>query len=87
MNLTFYLKKLKTLDMSRFNDCAKRVSVKVHKPWRVVLADILYCTAKYGSGWVDYEAFEMYRMNAKERACSMETLKVQPLLKMIRLQE
>ena len=68
MNLTFYLKKLKTLDMSRFNDCAKRVSVKVHKPWRVVLADILYCTAKYGSGWVDYEAFEMYRMNAKERA-------------------
>ena len=67
MNLTFYLKKLKTLDMSRFNDCAKRVSVKVHKPWRIVLADILYCTAKYGSGWVDYEAFEMYRMNAKER--------------------
>ena len=67
MNLSFYLKKLKTLDMSRFNDCAKRVSVIVHKPWRVVLMDILYCTAKYGSGWVDYEAFEMYRMNAKER--------------------
>ena len=53
MNLSFYLKKLKTLDMSRFYDCAKRVSVIVHKPWRAVLLDILYCTAKYGSGWVD----------------------------------
>ncbi len=67
MNLSFYLKKLKTLDMSRFEDCAKRVSVIVHKPWRAVLLDILFCTAKYGSGWVDYEAFKMYEKNATER--------------------
>ncbi len=68
MNLGFYLKKLKTTDLSRFEDTAKRISVKAKKPWRLVLMDILYCTAKYGSGHVDYESFEMYNKSAKERA-------------------
>jgi hypothetical protein len=68
MNLSFYLKKLKTTDLSRFTETAKRISVKVHRPWRMVLMDILLCTVKYGSGHVDYESFEMYNKNAKERA-------------------
>ena len=81
MNLSFYLKKLKTLDMSRFYDSAKRVSVIVHKPWRAVLLDILYCTAKYGSGWVDYEAFKMYAMNARERGYILTIGKNNELIK------
>ena len=81
MTLSFYLKKLKTLDMSRFYDCAKRVSVIVHKPWRAVLLDILYCTAKYGSGWVDYEAFKMYAMNARERGYILTIGKNNELIK------
>ena len=81
MNRSFYLKKLKTLDMSRFYDSAKRVSVIVHKPWRAVLLDILYCTAKYGSGWVDYEAFKMYAMNARERGYILTIGKNNELIK------
>lgn len=81
MNFSFYLKKLKTLDMSRFTDCAKRVSVIVHKPWRLVLMDILFCTAKYGSGWVDYEAFKMYDMSPKERGYILTIGKNNELIK------
>ena len=81
MNLSFYLKKLKTLDMSRFTACAKRVSVIVHKPWRLVLGDIMYCTAKYGSGWVDYEAFKMYDMSPKERGYILTIGKNNELIK------
>ena len=68
MNLGFYLKKLKTTDLSRFEDTAKRISEKTGKPWRLVLMDIYYCSARYGSGHVDYESFEMYEKSAKERA-------------------
>ena len=81
MNLSFLLKKLKTLDMSRFEDCAKRVSVIVHKPWRAVLLDILFCTAKYRSAWVDYEAFKMYEKNATERGYILTIGKNNELIK------
>lgn len=68
MNLSFYLKKLKGLDLSRFTQTAKRVSAITGKPWRAVLLDIYFCTLKYGSGHVDYEAFRMYEKNSKQRA-------------------
>ena len=67
MNLTFYLKKLKGLDLSRFTATAKRVSALTGKPWRIILLDIYFCTLKYGSGHVDYEAFRMYEKNSKQR--------------------
>lgn len=67
MNLKFYLKKMKSTDLSRFKDTAKRVSQKTGKPWLYHLADIFICTAKYGSGHVDYESFGMYEKSAAER--------------------
>ncbi|MCR5182209.1 MAG: hypothetical protein K6D56_04250 [Clostridia bacterium] len=67
MNLSFYLKKLKGLDLSRFTETAKRVSSITGRPWRAVLLDIFYCTVRYGSGHVDYEAFRMYEKNSKQR--------------------
>ncbi len=68
MNLSFYLKKLKGLDLSRFRETAKRVSAITGRPWRAVLLDIYFCTIKYGSGHVDYEAFRMYEKNSRQRA-------------------
>lgn len=67
MNIGFYIKKLKTTDLSRFKDTAKRISKKTGKPWVTVLADIFYCTYKYGSGHVDYEFFEMYSKSHEEK--------------------
>lgn len=67
MNIGFYIKKLKTTDLSRFKETAKRISKKTGKPWMAILTDILYCTYKYGSGHVDYEFFEMYNKKHEER--------------------
>lgn len=67
MNLSFYIKKLKTTDLSKFDETAKRIAAKTGKSWRAVRRDIFYCTLRYGSGHVDYEFFEMYNKNHKER--------------------
>lgn len=67
MNIGFYIKKLKSTDLSRFKATAKRISNKTGKPWVLVLIDIFRCTSKYGSGHVDYEFFEMYNKNHEER--------------------
>lgn len=67
MNIGFYIKKLKSTDLSRFKETAKRISTKTGKPWILVLLDIFRCTSKYGSGHVDYEFFEMYNKTPEER--------------------
>ncbi|MCC8356536.1 MAG: hypothetical protein LJU34_01580 [Oscillospiraceae bacterium] len=67
-NPTFLLKRMKSTNYRGFIDSAKRISKINHRPWPVNLADCLLCTAKYGSGHVDYETFEMYNMTAAERA-------------------
>lgn len=83
MNLGFYLKKIKNADLSRFKATAKKVSKINGKPWPIVLADILICSAKYGSGHVDYDTFAMYNMNAKERANILTITKNNNLVKML----
>lgn len=67
MNLSFYIKKLKSTDLSRFDETAKRIAAKTGKSWKAIRRDIYYCTLRYGSGHVDYEFFEMYNKNHKER--------------------
>ena len=68
INLRFLMKRMKGANYKGFIDSAKRISKINHKPWPVNLADCLMCTALYGSGYVDYETFEMYNMNSRERA-------------------
>ena len=67
MNFKFYLRKIKSTDLSRFNDTAKQISQINGKPWRIVLLDIYWCALIYGSGHVDYKEYEMYTMNHKKR--------------------
>lgn len=67
MNLKFYIRKLKSTDLSRFNNTAKEISKINGKPWRMVLLDIYFCTFMYGSGHVDYKEYEMYKMKHKDR--------------------
>ena len=58
---------MKDANYKGFIDSAKRVSKVNKKPWMVNLADCLFCTAKYGSGYIDYETFEMFNLGAKDR--------------------
>lgn len=83
INIKFLLKRMKDANYKGFIDSAKRVSKVNRRPWMVNLADCLFCTAKYGSGYIDYETFEMFNMNAKERANILTISKNNTIFKML----
>lgn len=83
INIKFLLKRMKNVNYKGFIDSAKRISKKNHKPWMVNLADCLACTAKYGSGYIDYETFEMFELGPKDRANILTINKNNELVKML----
>ena len=46
---------------------AKKVSKKAKKPFIVIFIDMIYCGFKYQAGYYDYQEFEFYALNRKER--------------------
>lgn len=66
--LKFLWNKLRRADKKQFIETAKRVSAVTGKATPLVLLDIIGCAVKHGTGYVDYEAFEIYNMNEEERA-------------------
>lgn len=46
---------------------AKKVAKKIHKNRLFVLIDIIICGLKYGAGYYDYQEFEFYNLNSKQR--------------------
>ena len=67
-DIKFLWRKFRETDTKRIKLAAKRVAAKTGKPWPAVYADILEYIFKYSTGYVDYEAFEMYDMSPEERA-------------------
>ena len=45
-----------------------RIHKKTHKNRIILFFDIVYCGLKYQAGYLDYELFEMYDLNSKQRA-------------------
>lgn len=83
ISIKFLLKRMKDANYQGFIDASKRISKVNKKPWVVNFVDCLACTAKYGSGYVDYETFGMYAMNAKERENILTISKNNSLVKML----
>lgn len=68
MNRIKYLfKRIMAMDYKRMFSVAKDVSKKSHKMYVYILCDIIICGIKYGAGYLDYQLFEMYNLNAKQR--------------------
>ena len=67
-NIRFLWRKFRETDTSRIKETARRVAAKTGRPYPLVYADIISCILKYSTGYVDYEAFEMYDMTPEERA-------------------
>ena len=44
------------------------ISRKAKKPRLFIFADMVVCGLKYGAGYLDYDLFEMYSMNGRQRA-------------------
>ena len=55
------------MDYKHFFNTISSVSKKTNKSKITILIDIINCGLKYQAGYIDYELFEMYNMNASER--------------------
>lgn len=67
MNIAYAVKRIFRMDIKRtFADVA-RVAKKSNKNSIVIFLDMLYCGIKYGAGPLDYDLFEFYNLNAKQR--------------------
>ncbi len=65
--LTYWTKRLRTLRLRTILDTAKRVAEVSGKPVSIVLADMAWCTLRYESGYADYEEYEYYNLDRRER--------------------
>ena len=66
--IKYLLKRILKMDYKAFFDTVKNVSKKTNKPYLFILFDVIYCGLKYEAGYVDYNLFEMYKLNKKERS-------------------
>lgn len=65
--LKFLWKKFRSTDTRKIKQAAQRISKKTGRNPGLIYLDILKCIVKYGTGFVDYEGFEMYDMSEQER--------------------
>lgn len=65
--LRFLWKKFRATDTKKIRQTALRIAKKTGRNPVSIYLDILKCIVKYGTGFVDYEGFEMYDMSERER--------------------
>ena len=66
-NIKYILKRLKTMDKKAMFDKIDSIHKKTGKSKLFLLYDMQKCARKYGAGYMDYDLFEMYNLNAKQR--------------------
>lgn len=67
MSLSYAIKRVLRMDLSRVGRDIARVSKKAGKSRVYVFFDMLYCGVLYGAGPLDYDLFEFYTLNRKQR--------------------
>lgn len=67
MSIIYAVKRVFKMDLSRVGRDIKRVSKKSGKPSLIIFFDMLYCGIRYGAGPLDYDLFEFYNLNRKQR--------------------
>ncbi len=65
--LKFLLKTIKNMDFKNMFRVTKKVSKKSHKPFIWIFIDEIYCGIHYQAGYMDYQEFEFYLLNKKQR--------------------
>lgn len=65
--IKYIFKCIKTLDYKNMIKIAKKISKRHHKFFIFILIDMVICGFKYGAGYYDYQEFEFYLLNKKER--------------------
>ena len=65
--IKFLINAIIHMDYKNMFKITKEISKKIKKPFIIILIDIVYCGIKYQAGYYDYQEFEFYLLNKKER--------------------
>lgn len=65
--IKYLFKRILGMDYKNFFKTINEVSKKSNKNKMLIFFDIIYCGIKYQAGYIDYNLFEMYKMNKFER--------------------
>lgn len=65
--IKYLIKRIFNMNFSGFFNTIKRIKIKSNKSYIYIFIDIIYCGIKYMAGYTDYETFEFYNMNKKQR--------------------
>lgn len=66
--MRYLLRRILGMNYKNFLKTIKRINKKTKKSCIYLFLDIIICGIKYKAGYLDYELFEMYSLNAKERS-------------------
>lgn len=67
----YYLARLRSLDTANMRRVAGEISQRTGRSRLSILIDMVRCSIRYGAGYLDYEEYEFYLLNANERATFM----------------
>ena len=67
MSLTYAIKRVFRMNLSRVKHDVARVAKKSGKSKLYIFFDMLYCGVRYGAGPLDYDLFEFYTLTRKQR--------------------
>lgn len=66
--IKYYFKRLFNMDFSGFKNAIQYAHEKSGRSRVVLFFDMIWCSFKYTAGYVDYNEFEFYDLNAQQRA-------------------
>lgn len=65
--VVYLTKRIFDMDYKRFFNTIDKISKKSKKSKIFLFFDMIYCGMRFQSGYLDYENFEMYKLNNKQR--------------------
>ena len=63
----YLIKRILKMDYKNMFHIAKKISKKIKKNYLLIVADMIKCGIKYQAGYYDYQEFEFYNLNDKQR--------------------
>lgn len=81
-SLIYKIKCFKSGTIKSIFNIVKKIHNKTHKCRLFLFIDIVYCSIKYGAGPYDYQEFEFYNLNSKERKTYLTRVKNNAIVRM-----
>lgn len=75
------LKIIKNVDIKKMLKIIKKISNKTQKHYLIIFFDIIFCAIFYGAGYYDYQEFEFYNLNHRQRKTYLTRIKNNKIIK------